>query len=1016
MFHHLLLAFVALSMLLRISPSFADEHLSREELDSLSLEEYLKPVPPKTIEEAMAAFEIIEGFSLELVASEPLVVDPVAAAIDENGLLYVAELLDYPYKPKEGEKPLGRIRLLEDTDDDGVYDESHIFTDGLLWAAGIACWKGGIFATAPPDIWYFKDTDGDGEADGRDKAYTGFGTDGAQYTLNNLVWGLDHKIYASVAGNGGEVVRVGDASSEAVSLNRRDVRFDPVGGKLEAIGGGVQFGNTFDDWGNRFLCSQDSPLHHVVFPLRYLERNPDLSGFSPVHEITKENTPIYRSSPLERWRIVRSSMRVASNRGGLGDSGVSHHVLDGVAGTTIYRGGAFPKEFYGNAISGDAQNNLVHRRILEPEGVTFTSRRADEGTEFIRSTDNWFRPVNFLNAPDGTLLMLDLHREILEAVHIPYDVVKHLDLTRGRDRGRIYRIQPTGCLHSSQPHLGDAATLELVSLLEHPNSWQRETAHRLLFERQDPGAIEPLRRSLRRSESPQARLHALWSLEGLSQLTESDLWAALSDPHEVLREHAVLLSEGQADGSRRLFEKVLTLSKDPSPRVRRQVAFTLGETRDVRALEGLATIALADSGDTWIQRAILSSASPNPSRLLESILLKGPETGAGPHPDLIHTLARMAGKESKPSKVDSVLSLAANFPSERIRLDLTVNVFLGIGEGLADSNSDYESLLPELSADTRVVYETLLEKALETLEEDDPEQIGRAVRISAYGSFDRVRGPLTAVLNRTLPGPVQIAAIRALERFGDERVNPILLDSWNSLAPPARGEALETLMKRTEGIHAILRAIESGRILPTEVDAGRRARLVRHENPEIAEIAGELLDLDENISRQEVIDRFMGALELEGDSKHGQEIHKKLCLVCHRIGDEGADIGPNMALSERPPEDLLIHILDPNREVDPAYVQYLVEDFEGNTYTGILKAENAHSVTLGRDDTTETIARNNIKEMRSGGLSMMPEGLEQGLSLQDMADLIAFLASVRYDLGTPGDSYPEGYYPERPDR
>jgi len=294
-----------------IVSSRADEP-SYGSLKGAALKEVLRPIPPKEPAEALRSLEVIAGFSVEFVAHEPLVLDPVAAAIDEDGVMYVAEDADYPYKPRDGESPLGRIRVLKDNDGDGFYEESHLFAEGLLWPAGIAPWNGGIFVTAPPDIWYLKDTNGDFKADIKEKIYTGFGTGGSQYILNNLQWGLDHKIYASVAGNGGQIRRADQQNS--ISVSRKDFRFDPLTKEFEAISGGKQFGNTFDDWGNRFLCSQDTPVYQVVFPEKYLARNPFLSVSESTKWLVPGGDPVFRTSPIEGWRAVRSSRRLQAQR------------------------------------------------------------------------------------------------------------------------------------------------------------------------------------------------------------------------------------------------------------------------------------------------------------------------------------------------------------------------------------------------------------------------------------------------------------------------------------------------------------------------------------------------------------------------------------------------------------------------------------------------------------------------------------------------------------------------------
>ena len=245
-------------------------------------------------------------------------------------------------------------------------------------------------------------------------------------------------------------------------------------GAFEPITGTIQFGNTFDDWGNRFLCSESQPLlaarscRSATWRGTRTCRSPRRSRTSPAAPV-----PIFRISPVERWRQIRSSRRIAHGERSAEAAGASHHVVDAGAGVTIYRGSAYPAEFYGNVFVGDAQNNLIHRSILVPDGPTFQAVRgaARAATEFVRSSDNWFRPVNFVNAPDGTLYVLDMSREVIEAIHIPLDVVKHLDLRRGRDQGRIYRIAPPGFRYTPPPRLSQATTAELVAALERPDAW-----------------------------------------------------------------------------------------------------------------------------------------------------------------------------------------------------------------------------------------------------------------------------------------------------------------------------------------------------------------------------------------------------------------------------------------------------------------------------------------------------------------------------------------------------------------
>jgi len=299
-------------------PAFWLEHSPADALDASQrshsdqeLMQFLQSLPPVAPTDALETFETVDGFRMQFVAREPLVQSPVAAAFDADGNLYVAEMRDYAYKPKPGRKPLGTVRLLRGSNGDGRFDQSTIFADGLLWCAGIAAWEGGVFVSAPPDIWYLKDTNGDGQADERKKVYTGFGTQNQQAMVNNLTWALDHMIYGAAAGNGG-IIHPADAPlASGVPVEHNDFRFDPVTGGFEPISGSEQFGNTFDDWGNRFTCDESHPLSHPVLPWCELARNPYLLIPSVVQDIAGSSVLVFRISPVEHWHQIRSSRRIA---------------------------------------------------------------------------------------------------------------------------------------------------------------------------------------------------------------------------------------------------------------------------------------------------------------------------------------------------------------------------------------------------------------------------------------------------------------------------------------------------------------------------------------------------------------------------------------------------------------------------------------------------------------------------------------------------------------------------------
>jgi putative membrane-bound dehydrogenase-like protein len=976
----------------------------------IDLERFLKSVPGKAPGEAMKTFETVDGFHMELVAAEPLVASPVAAAFDADGNLYVAEMRDYPYKPGPNRKPLGTVRLLRDTDGNGTFDDAHVFADELLWAAGIAPWKGGVFVSAPPDLWYLKDTDGDFKADIRRKVYTGFGTQNQQAMVNNLAWGLDHKIYGSAAQNGGMIRPADRPDAPGVSINGSDFRFDPVTGAFEPITGAVQFGNSFDDWGNRFLCNESHPLLQPVLPRHYLDRNPALAVSSAIQDIVGGSVPIFRISPIERWRQIRSSRRVAHGERSASSAGASHHVVDAGAGVTVYRGSAYPAELYGNIFVGDAQNNLVHHRVLTTFGATFKAERAprEQTTEFVRSSDNWFRPVNFVNAPDGTLYVLDMSREILEAIHIPLDVVKHLDLKSGRKQGRIYRLAPSGFRYVPAPRLSGASTVELVTYLKRLDAWYRDTVMRLIYERQDQAAVEPLRRLLAESSAPlpQTRVDVLWTLQGLGALRDEELALGLKDKVPQVRAQALVLAEPRLETSSGLRARALELAEDPDARVRFQAAFSLGATRDPRAVTALASILQKDGADRWIKTAVLSSCGGIADRLFAE-LWNNPNASAFAGGDAILTeildqlvqIVGVRGHDDEIARVLDGLTGIGRTLNTSLRM-LRDRLIIGVGTGLRRSGRH----LPVAAHPSGPGLEMIAQLVSEAIATARDEKISiplreQAIDLLGFAPSSIVRSVLAAQLDPRQPREIQIAALRALAEGGDRGVFDLLYSRFPGFAPEVRSVALDVLLGRESWSRAVLEAASQQKtntaVTPAMIEPARRAALLKHRDPAIAHLARDLFQGPGSSSRARVVADYAASLQLKGSADRGRQVFTRECKSCHKIGEVGMAVGPDLTGSPtRDSAALLSNILDPNSYVLPGYMQYIVSDRDGRTYTGIIGSETGTSLTLRRGDgQQDTLLRSQIDAITGTGQSLMPEGLEKMISRQEMADLIAFLRS-----------------------
>ncbi len=990
----------------------ADEKKSdvgRLDITEEELKEYLKPIPPTPPAEAVKQFEVVDGFEMQLVAAEPLVASPIAAAFDEDGNLYVCEMRDYPFKPADGKDPIGTVRLLRDTDGDGKFDQATVFADKLLWAAGVVPWQGGVFVAACPDIWYFKDTDGDGVADVKQKIYTGFGTGNQQGMVNNLQYGLDHWIYGSTGPNGGMITKPDDPDFKPVPIQGRDFRFHPVTGAFEAITGTVQFGNTFDDWGNRFTCSESQPLEHIVLPDHYLARNPFLAAPNGIHNIAPGPVPIFRISPIERWREIRTLRRISKNERPATAPGASHHVVDAAAGVTIYRGGAYPPEWYGQAFAGDGQNNLIHRRKLIPKGLTFDSERIDQNTEVVRSPDIWFRPVNFVNAPDGTLYVLDMSREYLESIHIPLDVAKHLDLKSGRDNGRIYRLAPKGFRSPKPPYLSQATTAELVAALESSHGWYRDTAHRLLFERQDAAAIPQLQQLARSAANPQARLHALWTLAGSPALNAKTLLSALSDAHPGVRENAVRLSEPFLNSSPEILQRVAELADDESPRIRFQAAFSLGEANGPVAAKALSELARRTDNDAWMQAAILSSIKNVAADLFEDLLLDNDKarpkqefaaTASGSA--LLGQLALLIGVRHLPFELQRTVSVIRNSSIAEMP-SASNSLLLQLGRGLKRarlriSPSDF----PGPSA--AWLSEVLLEASNTAANSQaDSGRRSAAIELISCYSARLSRAKLLDLLTTESPDLVQIAVMRALSDDSLPTLGERLLKLWAGFAPDVKRSALEIMLSHEGYTLAWLNAAIEGTVSAAEADSLQRDMLQQHKNPKIKSLAEKAFQNLASTSRQAVIAEYQPVLSMQGRIENGAKVFEKNCATCHQVGGKGVNIGPNLASNAaQNASALLANILDPNQYVLPSYVQYLAVDTNGVTHTGLLASQTSTSLTLKKEKgETVTLLKSEIEELTSSRKSMMPEGLERAVSKEEMADLIAFLQEMTKK--SPGD-------------
>lgn len=949
-------------------------------------------VAPK---DAIATWQVKKGFHLELAAHEPQVRSPIAISFDERGRMFACEMIDYS-EMRDVTPHLGRVSVLEDQDGDGSFETSKVFADDLAWPTGLIWANGGIYVIATPDIWFFKDNDGDGKAEVREKVFTGFGTGlkllNVQGLANSPQWGQDNRIHILAGGgNRGVITCLKRPDLKGIELGGKDFWFDPRTHEFGLEGGGAQYGMSFDNYGRKFGCSNSDHLQYWVYDDKYANRNPAFQMPPARQSIAVDGgaAEVFRLSPDEPWRIIRTRWRIAGVvKGAVEGGGRVSGYFTGATGTTIYRGDAYGADFLNNSFTGDAGGQLVHRKIIRPtaDGVSLEGERpADErGFEFAASKDTWVRVVNFANAPDGCLHIIDMHREVIEHPwSIPDEIKKHIDLNSGNDMGRIFRIVPDkfDSRRGTKVNLADASTEELVKTLGHSNGWHRDTAQRLLYERNDKAAV-PMLEKLISGDNALAKLHALGALDGAGSLGESAVLQTMKDADPQVRLRSIKLATGmssKAGGelSGDLIEGVKTLVSDSNPRVRFDAALALTSVPSSVRAPLLAKMAGTDGKSALLAASILSSADDELFAALQGAL---PVLDGAFAAKLITTCA--AGAKSPVTRAALVAAVATDHPK--------AHLIRALGEGLQKAGTSIDK------ADTEHKLAPVFAKAAATVADTKAGDSARleAIELAALTSSKEAADALISCLNQGQPDAVQSAALKVISQRSSLATTKLMLDHWANYGPKTKVTALDALLARDDRALAML---ESKAIKPADLSASQVQSLVHHKSANVASLAKTVLASVIPPSREEVVAKFKPALTMKGDVKAGGQVFLSRCIACHMANGQGVDVAPNLVTVKTKGRDgILTAILEPHKEVAAQFIAYIVNTKDGQTLSGIVARDDASSMTIKMMGGAEVIVqRSNIKGSSSTGQSLMPEGLETGMTVQDMADLLSFIEAVK---------------------
>jgi putative membrane-bound dehydrogenase-like protein len=951
---------------------------------------------PKSPADSLACLKPRPGFTAQLMAAEPLVMSPIAFAWGPDGKFWVVEMGDYPLGVDGKNKFGGKVKFLEKSKADGRYDKATLFLDNLGYPTGVTPWGKGVIVTCAPDIFYAEDTDGDGIADKKTVLFTGFKEGNPQHRVNGLVWGLDNWLYGANGDSGGAIKSI--KTGALVNISGRDFRIKPDEGLIEAVSGPTQFGRARDDWGNWFGNNNSAPMYHFVLEDRYLKRNPhvlypdvrvqvsDKPGASEVYPLSK---------PLPRFNNPQS---------------VNH--FTSACSAIVYRDDLFGPDYANNTFVSEPVHNLVHREIMKPKGVTFTSTRAaDEQTsEFLASSDNWFRPTTIQTGPDGALWVADMYRYVIEHPEwIPKDWQKKLDLRAGEDKGRIYRVFPEGKKPREIPRLDKMSVEDLIDVLNSPSGWQRDMAQQLLLSKSKnkTGEVEFFTitgqklMNILGSDNPRYRLHFWCMLDGLSfersKVDDSDVvFNSLNDRDPSIRRNVIRVLEPSLGKNDKLGSRLLPLIRDPDPQVRMQLAYTLGEWNSPVAGKALAQLFANHQDDRYLTAAVLSSVNKSNWSSFLAALLENNASPAYAQANLMKLVTVFGTPQEK-----------VNFLVDRINQHEGKSrgqQFVMLAELLDGLEGSKSSLGQWLEGNQQPGDQAKLTKikdvfrAARAVAADPKASIGeKALAIRVLGrepsQKEEDRKRLGALLVPQVEEDLQMAAAQSLGKLFDPETGGQLLKPWKSYSPALRAQVLGIVLSRLEWTRIFMDALEKKQVLPTELDAIRRQQLLQHKDTEVRQRAEKLLAAASNPDRNKVVMQYVLSVPPKGDAELGKKIFTKNCAACHQLGGIGQQVGPDLAsVPDKSLEGLVTAILDPNRVVEARYVNYLATTKTGLTLSGVLFGETTTSITLvAADGKKHELLRRDLEELASTGKSPMPEGLEKEIAPKDMADLIEFL-------------------------
>jgi len=988
-----------------------------------------KPVEPA---ESQKHLVVPEGFRAELFAAEPEIVKPIAMAWDEKGWLWIAETFDYPNEMQPAGKGRDRIKVCEDTDGDGKADKFTVFAEKLSIPTSLAFAYGGVVVVQAPDVLFLKDADGDGKAEVREVLFTGWKTNDTHAGPSNLRYGFDGWYYGMVGYAGFE----GEVGGERHQFRQGFFRLKldapksdaaaPVVSKLEFLRSvnNNAWGVGFSEEGLLFGSTANGcPSVFCAIPNRYYEA---VRGWSP--------RVLESISPSNRYFPITEKVRQVDWHGG----------FTSAAGHALYTARVYPKQYWNRtAFVSDPTGHLTATFVLQPKGSDFA---AYNSWNLVASDDEWTAPIVAEVGPDGNVWVIDWYNYVVQHNPTPagFETGRgnaYVTPLRDKRHGRVYRIAAEGSKGEAAPKVDPEDVNSLVAALDSDNLFWRLTAQRLLVERGETDVVAALMKRAKERRADETGLdagatHALWTLHGLKDgrgfretasggkgvgtttALREVVAAGLANPSAAARRAAALVAPRDAETAA-VLAKAGALT-DKEPQVRLAALLALAEVPESDEAAGAAAAALADpatAGDRWLADAATAAGAANPAAFLKAVAAqKGLEPRAS---TVVARVAEHYARGKPGTGVGEVLAAVSKNPA------VAEAVLAGFDAGWADgvktalgpeTDQVMGDLLAKLSPEGRSRLVRLaglwgskgLEKYaaeiakgfLETAGDEsksDEERVTAAARLIEFRAADA--GSATGLLELLSPKSspeLTRGLIAAVGKSEAAEVGPALVERLASGTPAAREAAIRVLLSRPEWTEALMAGVDEGTVQLADLALDQRQALANHPNAAIAAKAKEMLAKGGGLpsaDRQKVIEELSPLVMEGGDVAKGKLVFTQQCAKCHRHSGEGSDIGPDLTgMATHPREELMIHILDPNRSVEGNFRQYTVMTAEGVVLNGLLASETRTSIEIvDAEGKRHPVLRDDIEELVASTKSVMPEGFEKQVPPEGVRDLLAFL-------------------------